>query len=177
MTIRRKHIRTVVTRLLKAYSVETPPVQVGQIALAIGIRVQYEPAEDELSGFLLRDLSRQQAIIGVNDNHPDNRQRFTIAHELGHFLLHEQEKLHIDRRFQINRRDESSSQGKSEEEKEANLFAAELLMPVHFLQQDLATVGALDLESDDTIANLAKKYKVSVQAMTFRLAYLGHIQL
>lgn len=177
MAIRRKHIRTVVDRLLKAHGIEAPPIQVGKLALAMGIRVEYEPAEDDLSGFLLRDLSRQQAIIGVNDNHSDNRQRFTIAHELGHFLLHEQEKLHIDRRFQINRRDESSSQGKSEEEKEANLFAAELLMPVQFLQQDLATVGALDLESDDAITDLAKKYKVSVQAMTFRLAYLGQIQL
>ncbi|MDI9636216.1 ImmA/IrrE family metallo-endopeptidase [Geitlerinema splendidum] len=119
----------------------------------------------------------QKAIIGINDRHPENRQRFTIAHELGHYLLHEQEKLHVDRRFQIQLRDGNSSKGEREEEKEANLFAAELLMPTSFIQQDLAGVEGLDLEDDAAIADLAKKYGVSTQAMTFRLAYLGYIQL
>lgn len=177
MAVRRKHIRSMAGRLLEAHGIESAPVEVGKIALALGIRVQYEPAEDELSGFLLRDLSRQKAIIGVNEHHPLNRQRFTIAHELGHLLLHELELLHVDRRFQINLRDRNSKEGESEEEKEANLFAAELLMPMGFIQQDLAEVDALDLEHDATIAELAKKYEVSVQAMTFRLAYLGYIQL
>lgn len=114
---------------------------------------------------------------GSNDRHSKNRQRFTIAHELGHYLLHEQEKLHVDRRFQIQLRDGNSSKGESEEEKEANLFAAELLMPVSFIRQDLAEVEGLDLEDDATVSGLAEKYGVSTQAMTFRLAYLGYLQL
>lgn len=177
MAVRRKHIRSLTGRLLVTHEIRSAPVEVREIASALGIRVQYEPAEDELSGFLLRDLSRQKTIIGVNDRHPENRQRFTIAHELGHFLLHEREKLHIDRRFQVNLRDGKSSKGESEEEKEANLFAAELLMPVQFIQKDLVAVEALDLENDATIADLAKKYEVSTQAITFRLAYLGYTQL
>ncbi len=177
MTVRRKYIRSLVGRLLENHTIESVPVQVGEIASTLGIRVQYEPTENELSGFLLRDISRQQTIIGVNNFHHLNRQRFTIAHELGHFFLHEQEKLHIDRQFQVNLRDGNSSSGESAEEKEANLFAAELLMPVRFIQQDLAEVDALDLEHDDMLAELAKKYQVSVQTMTFRLAYLGYIQL
>lgn len=177
MAIRRKHIRNLIGQLLEAHGIEVAPVPVEVIALALGIRVQYEPAEDELSGFLLRDLSRQKAIIGVNDRHSNNRQRFTIAHELGHYLLHEQEKLHVDRRFQIQLRDDNSSKGESEEEKEANLFAAELLMPMHFIHKDLEAIEALDLEDDSLIFGLAKKYEVSTQAMTFRLAYLGYVQL
>jgi Zn-dependent peptidase ImmA (M78 family) len=177
MAVRRKHIRSLVGQLLEAHTIESVPVQVAEIASALGIRVQYEPTEDELSGFLLRDLIRQKTIIGVNGCHHPNRQRFTLAHELGHFLLHEQEKLHVDRQFQVNLRDGNSSKGESEEEKEANLFAAELLMPVRFIKQDLAEVDALDLEHDDMLAELAKKYEVSVQAMTFRLAYLGYIPL
>ena len=177
MAVRRKYIRIVAGRLLEAHRIESAPVEVGQIASALDIRVQFEPAEDELSGFLLRDLNRQRAIIGVNDRHPENRKRFTIAHELGHYLLHEQEKLHVDRRFQIQRRDETSSKGESEDEKEANLFAAELLMPVQFIKRDLAEGEALDLEDDTVICRLAEEYKVSMQAMTFRLAYLGYLQL
>ncbi|MFQ4138106.1 ImmA/IrrE family metallo-endopeptidase [Nodosilinea sp. PGN35] len=177
MAIRRKHIRNLVEQLLEDHRIEVAPVPIEEVAPSLGIRVQYEPAEDELSGFLLRDLSRQKAIIGVNDRHSKNRQRFTIAHELGHYLLHEQEKLHVDRRFQIQLRDGNSSKGESEEEKEANLFAAELLMPVSFIRQDLAEVEGLDLEDDATVSGLAEKYSVSTQAMTFRLAYLGYLQL
>jgi Zn-dependent peptidase ImmA (M78 family) len=177
MAIRRKHIRNLVEQLLEAHGIEVAPVPIEEVAPSLGIRVQYEPAEDELSGFLLRDLSRQKAIIGVNDRHSKNRQRFTIAHELGHYLLHEQEKLHVDRRFQIQLRDGNSSKGESEEEKEANLFAAELLMPVNFIRQDLAEVEGLDLEDDATVSALAEKYGVSTQAMTFRLTYLGYLQL
>lgn len=55
--------------------------------------------------------------------------------------------------------------------------AAELLMPVRFIQQDLLEVDTLDLEHDEIIGTLATKYAVSVQAMMFRLAYLGYIQL
>jgi len=50
-------------------------------------------------------------------------------------------------------------------------------MPVHFIQRDLSEADAFDLESDATIGELAEAYKVSSQAMTFRLAYLGYLQL
>ena len=62
------------------------------------------------------------------------------------------------------------------EEKEANLFAAELLMPVRFLDRDIRNIGSLDLIDEDVVAALAEKYGVSTQAMTFRLAYLGYLE-
>lgn len=83
----------------------------------------------------------------------------------------------MDRRFQIQLRDGNSSKGESEEEKEANLFAAELLMPGHFIERDLAEAEAFDLESDAKVSKLAEAYEVSSRAMTFRLAYLGYLQL
>jgi Zn-dependent peptidase ImmA (M78 family) len=133
---------------------------VEQIASILGICVQFEPADDE-PGFLLRDLNRQKATTGVNDRHSEHRKRFTIAHELGHDLLHEQEKPHVDRQSRINWRDGTFKKGESDAEKEASLFAVELLMPVHFIQQDSAEAEAFDLESDATISELAKAYKVS----------------
>ncbi len=177
MTVRRKHIRGLVEQLLQKHSIESAWVDVEGIAEAMDIGVQYEPADDELSGFLLRDLERRKVLIGVNQRHGLNRKRFTIAHELGHFFLHEQEGLHVDRRFRIDLRDSNSSQGESDKEKEANLFAAELLMPVRFLKQDLAELDAIDLENDTAVEDLAKKYKVSTQAMIFRLVNLGYMQL
>jgi Zn-dependent peptidase ImmA (M78 family) len=180
MAVRRKHIRTLVERLLSNQGIQSSPVEVENLARALGVEVRYEPTDDSLSGFLLRDIKHHQAVIGVNSKHPENRQRFTIAHELGHFLLHEGERVHVDRAdygFQVKLRNNNSGKGTDIEEKEANLFAAELLMPASFIEQDLANVETLDLLDDEGLKILADKYKVSTTALTFRLAYLKYIEL
>jgi len=177
MMVRRKQVRAIAERLLAEYDVKQAPVPVEQIAKARGAVVHRTPADDDLSGFLYRKLSGRQAVIGVNAKHHPNRQVFTIAHELGHFLLHEADDVHVDRGFQVKLRSGASSEGTDIEEKEANLFAAELLMPKSFLEKDLAEIDEVDLVDEDQIAALAGKYGVSTQAMTFRLAYLGYVRL
>ena len=49
-------------------------------------------------------------------------------------------------------------------------------MPEKFLRHDLAGRSALDLYDEDYIPELAQKYGVSVQALMFRLQYLGYIE-
>jgi Zn-dependent peptidase ImmA (M78 family) len=174
--VRRKHIRTLVENLLEQHSVRTLPVPVSEIASALGAKIQREHAEDDLSGFLYRDRERKIAIIGVNAKHHPKRQLFTAAHELGHFLLHDFNDVHVDRKFKVWLRSGASSQGIDVEEKEANLFAAELLMPIRFLASDVNEI-TFDLEDEAVLERLAEKYAVSTQAMTFRLAYLGYVQI
>lgn len=58
-------------------------------------------------------------------------------------------------------------------EREANAFAMELLMPEKFLRADIKKLGGIDIESDKRIAKLAKRYRVSEQLMSFRLAQLA----
>jgi Zn-dependent peptidase ImmA (M78 family) len=175
--VRRKHIRALVEKILTEQNIKTAPVKAAKIAKALGVKVQEEKAaEDDLSGFLYRDRKRNRAIIGVNANHHPNRRNFTIAHECGHFLLHDFDDVHVDRHFKVWLRSETSSQGTDLEEKEANLFAAELLMPASFLERDVDEIGTLDLVDEDVLNNLAARYGVSAQAMTFRLAYLGYLQ-
>jgi Zn-dependent peptidase ImmA (M78 family) len=174
--VRRKLIRTLVQRLLDERRVRSAPVDVTSIATALGVEVQETPAEDDLSGFLYRDRQRKSAIIGVNADHHPNRRNFTAAHELGHYLLHDFDDVHVDRDFKVWLRNDASSQGTDVEEKEANLFAAELLMPAHFLAHDVEEIGTIDLLDEEVLQELAAKYGVSTQAMTFRLAYLGYIQ-
>jgi Zn-dependent peptidase ImmA (M78 family) len=174
--VRRKHIRTLVQRLLAEHRVRSAPVEVAEIAKALGVEVQETPAEDDLSGFLYRDRKRNLTIIGVNSDQHPNRRNFTAAHELGHYLLHDFDDVHVDRDFKVWLRNETSSQGTDVEEKEANLFAAELLMPAHFVAKDVEEIGTIDLLDEEVLQELAAKYGVSTQAMTFRLAYLGYIQ-
>ena len=173
--VRRKLVRTRAHWALSLVKVENAPVPVETIARIAGVKVQKVPTDDELSGFLYRDIKHDTSIIGINANHSRNRQNFTLAHELGHFFLHKFEDVHVDRSFRIKLRSQVSSDGTDVEEIEANLFAAELLMPNYMLESDIEEFDGVD--DDESIADLANKYGVSTQAMMFRLAYLGYISI
>jgi Zn-dependent peptidase ImmA (M78 family) len=165
-------MRESIRELLRIARVTDPPVPVEYIARCLGARVTYEPFVGELSGMLYRE--GDQIVIGVNVLHPKTRQRFTIAHEIAHLRLHENEGLHLDRDFRIRHRDELSSQGSDRDEVAANHYAASLLMPKEMIERDLDG-RRIDIEDDDFVRELADRYKVSQQAMTFRLANLGYI--
>lgn len=183
MGVRRVYIRELVERILDEHMVERGYVDVEQLATKYGACIVREPADDDLSGFLLRDHANGTSIIGVNKNHSRNRQHFTVAHEFGHLLLHEGERVHMDRAgygLRFRRRPDEPEEKPSNDEQEANLFAAELLMPKRFIDADMADLTADDILTDDfdtVLRSLAEKYQVSVQALTFRLAYLNYLVL
>ena len=180
-SVRRKYIRSVVQGILKDLHVDSAPVRVDKIIEKFNIEVLYQSGADNLSGFLLRDKNEGRVIIGVNNNHSAARRKFTLAHELGHFLLHEAEEIHVDddkekKNLLINRRDDDAALGIYVKEREANLFAAELLMPEFLIQKELKEQGQnIHLLNDDELSPIAKKLEVSVQALTYRLSNLGYI--
>jgi Zn-dependent peptidase ImmA (M78 family) len=173
MAIRRRKIESLVEELLTAYQIREAPVPVEIIAKAKGARIYYQSLEDDVSGFLFRDAA--QTVIGVNTHHAPVRQNFTMAHELGHLVLHDQEQLHVDRDFRIRLRDDVSSQGTDEAEREANFFAASILMPKRFLEDDLQNEDYVDLFGDSFLPEIARTYGVSTQALVNRLKNLGYI--
>jgi Zn-dependent peptidase ImmA (M78 family) len=158
-------------QVLKECNVRKAPVAVEHIATLVGATLRYEPYAGELSGMLHRKEGGA-AIIGINSVHPRTRQRFTIAHELGHLVLHKEQRLHVDSRFPIALRSELSSLAIDDGEIEANQFAAELLMPIEFLEKDIRRIPD-ELALDEAIKRLAAQYEVSAQAMTIRLSSLG----
>ncbi len=174
MMIRRSKIQALVENLLAENGVKRAPVPLPQIAKSCGLQVVVDSLEGDLSGFLYQKKDR--AIIGVNTRHSSSRQNFTIAHELGHYLLHDQESLHVDHEFRVRLRNDVSSQGTDEAEREANFFAASLLMPKHFIEKDLEHVEYVDLFDDSFLRNMARKYGVSTQALVNRLKNLRYIQ-
>jgi Zn-dependent peptidase ImmA (M78 family) len=113
----------------------------------------------------------KSAVIGVNSTHSRTRQAFTIAHELGHLLLHGDVEVHIDERRLLGRRDQVSSKAVDPREIEANQFAAELLMPEDLIRS--AVVSVVDrhpeITVEDAIVLLARSFRVSELAMTHRL--------
>jgi Zn-dependent peptidase ImmA (M78 family) len=164
-----QRVETIVRKLLRELEIEKPPIPVEAIARSLGAKIRYSPFEGDISGMVFRD--KDQTVIGVNSLHHPNRQRFTIAHEIGHFLLHKGTEIHVDRTFRVNLRNDVSSQAVDPDEIEANRFAAQLLMPEHFLGRDLKG-QEIDIEKEDDLKLLASKYRVSLQALTFRLTNL-----
>jgi len=89
--------------------------------------------------------------------------------------LHSDEHLHIDEKFPIRlQRDGKSSLGTDRTEVEANQFAAELLMPRDLLVRDIRAIPE-NIDVEQAVELLARKYEVSPQAMSLRLTALGFI--
>ncbi len=143
------------------------PVDVMKIAKEYGIRIVTQPLEDTVSGMLV--IKESRPIMGINHAHHPNRQRFTIAHEFGHFLLHgDATPIFVDA---VYFRDSESTEGNNEYEIEANAFAAELLMPEIVIRELFAQHPVADID-DIVIRRLASRFEVSAQALTIRLATL-----
>lgn len=160
-------------RLLDENNIRRAPVPVDAIAKAIGLDVRYSPTSDDVSGALIRN--GKTAIIAVNSAQHENRQRFTIAHEIGHFILHKRAERHFDEDFRVDYRNAVSSTATQRDEISANRFAAALLMPENLLRRDLMRMDADERDADDVIQALAIRYKVSRRAMELRLVNLGFI--
>jgi Zn-dependent peptidase ImmA (M78 family) len=147
------------------------PVDVDAIARQLGVQIVLERLDKSVSGMLYRD--DDHVLIGVNSAHPERRQRFTVAHELGHLVLHKGRPLVVDH-VRLNFRDATSSTATDSEEIQANAFAAELLMPRDrviaaarpALQQATGSDAAV-------VRDLADGFGVSVEAMDYRLTNLG----
>jgi Zn-dependent peptidase ImmA (M78 family) len=139
------------------------PVNVERVAKSFCVQIKKTPNKD-FSGLLFRKDT--VAFMAISNSESPVRQRFTIAHELGHFFLHQDEKTFIEYRKT------SGNEIKSRKEREANQFAASLLMPQIFLERDIKSLpGEFILENE--VSYLAKKYNVSEESMTFRLINLN----
>jgi len=149
------------------------PIPVGDVARRLGLRVSPANLTDDVSGMLVIEEGR--GSIGYNSGHPPVRQRFTIAHELAHFVLHHSaQNVFIDKKQHtaMFRRDHRSSTGNDIIEIEANQFAAALLMPRSLILQEIIDLD-FDLADEDTLRLLALRFGVSTQAMSIRLGTIG----
>lgn len=148
-----------------------PPIDVDFLADKAGVNLVYDDLDDDVSGFLAK--KDELVHLAVNKNHHPNRQRFSIAHELGHYFLHlnSDTNLFIDKT--VYYRNIASSTGKYQQEIEANAFAAALLMPEDLLEIELNKFG--EELTDMDIYRLANRFGVSQQAMELRLQNLGLI--
>lgn len=147
------------------------PVPVDLVARRLGLVVEPVPLGDEISGLLV--VRDGKGTIGVNRSHSLVRQRFTIAHECGHYVLHRDgSELFIDKGYTAVYRDARSSKGGERGEIQANQFAAALLIPRELVLEEIRN-NNFDLGNEAVLEDLAKEFQVSLSAMSFRLSNLG----
>ena len=124
---------------------QAPPVNLGVICRWLGIEVYAQPCRAFGALFLLR---QGRGVLLVNSSLPQGRARFSIAHELGHLLL---------RHNPLGRIGEPRD---PDQERQADRFASELLMPESLLREDCEKLP---------FEVLCRRYRVSRQAMRIRL--------
>lgn len=168
--ISRPAIEREAAQLLKRAGVGGPPVDVEKVAAQLSIRVEQADLDEDCSGILIRS-DEDGAVIGVNWDHHPNRQRFTIAHEIGHFLLHKGGTF-IDKGTYARFRDQQSGSGTVSEEKQANQFAAALLMPAEWVKEAFKA-HPFDPADGSALQDLADAFQVSTQAVMFRISNMG----
>lgn len=159
------------------------PVNVQQVCAWLDVKVHEETLEDQVSGVLM--VKGGEKHILVNKSHHPNRQRFTVAHELGHLTLHDGDgdQLFIDTQIRVYQRvgeptheiyNQPGSMSTPSMEREANAFAAALLMPAPLVQH---AAMEHELWDEADIAALARTFGVSEQAMYIRLQQLKVVEL
>jgi len=146
--------RTVARSVLKRRRITAPPIDVNGLiaAEAPGYRIIYEERwPDNMSGL----TNRTEKTIRINQKHSSLRQRFSLAHELGHICL--------DHDTILPQRIVEETLSK-ELEKEADEFASELLMPINMFKKAFGSTPNLDA--------LAQLFQVSTSAISVRLLKL-----
>lgn len=163
-------------QLLKDYNCLETPINIKSLIKKLGIKLSPYDLGEDVSGVLVIDRGNHK--IGYNSTESLVRQRFTLAHEVGHFILHcndKNEGLFVDHTKYMFRKGSPNSK-EYRLEMQANQFAAALLMPEKLINREVAYLNAeYEFISDhDLIERLAKTFKVSEISMTYRLNNLGY---
>ncbi len=164
----RREAKKLISLYLSDVDMSTDPrnvrIDVYKLAERIGIEVKNSTFSDEIFGLLVK--KDNNPVIGVNFKHHPHRQRFTVAHELGHYILHGTETVHYDVGGEpLYSRSDSIYYA---DEREANRFADELLMPAHLVSRCIEA-------GTSTVETLAEIFDVSEDAMRYRLVNLGYM--
>jgi Zn-dependent peptidase ImmA (M78 family) len=136
------------------------PVRVGEIAKAFGLIVRVSTLDVGISGMIFPDGESYKIVI--NKHEPVYRQRFTLAHELAHYLLH-RELIGAGISDNVLYRSKLSDKV----EAEANRLASDILMPVERVKE--AKLGFSASKLADALSPLAGQFGVSEDAMRIRL--------
>lgn len=150
--------------IVKRYLSEHP-VKLGQLAKELGVSIKISSLGTGISGQISREA--EGYVVRVNRNEARERQRFTIGHELAHFLLHRDIIDSSPNGIQDTVLYRSGAPQNIEYE--ANRLAAELVMPKQLVEKEL-NEKFNGVVTEASIEALANRFEVSKAAMEIRLS-------
>lgn len=157
-------ISKIVKRQLEIHNIGSAPIPL--LDLISTYRIDLRSGDlGEVCGIIVR--KGDSVTIGVNSQLSRVQKRFTIAHEFGHFLLHEGIADHVDREYRMNFSSSEANNSSDVIEIEANFFADNLLMPKEFLDNENSERA---LYSEQHLKIIARKFRVSELAMSRQLS-------
>lgn len=148
--------------LLDRCRVKGPPVRLDEVSRTLRVPLIEWAFPDSLSALIV-EVDEGDYVICVNASHSSNRKRFSTAHELGHAVLRHEAGYYLEF-FDASLGEPPNF--RYVDEREANDFAASLLMDERWLRDDWAN-------GRRNVSELASRYRVSEEAMSFRLMNLG----
>lgn len=138
-----------------------PPIELNRLLIKNDINLKFGNFN---SSDVVGAYDKASKTIFIAESDPYLRQAFTVAHELGHYFLHKDKKTEVFHRSQWL----DPSLIKTDQEREADWFAASLLMPKSLISLYFKQVGDIGM--------VANGFAVSSQAAFYRLKNLGLIK-
>ena len=148
-----------------------PPVNVEAIAESLGLAVYRQILGDNIAAMILRDRLRggqSGFAVFINTNDMKVRQRFSLAHEIAHYVLHRdliENGVTDDTMYR-------SSELSSHYETQANKFAADILMPIRLIKKSYQANQSY--QPNPSLSGLASLFQVSKASMKIRLDGLNY---
>lgn len=172
MKVRYDFIESLSNDLLSRCNQHQLPIDIEGIIANLNIQLFQDVIDNSISGAAIIKGGERKIVINTVLNKSKERRRFTMGHELGHIMLHADNKLNVDQEVlqQMYFRDDHSSQGVDPKEVEANYFSACILMPRSAVFEQLKNYHYID---ESVVADLAKIFAVSPLSMSIRLGKLG----
>lgn len=180
MVTQYQQVKQKADELFETYAL-TVPVRVFELADLLGIgwkscstseitkivsNLNLKEKTTDIARDILAFFDSKNKLLYLHDlNHPITRKRFTMAHEIGHHVLHSDSSDNHFRKV-FWRQDIVSPVDKTEAE--ANYFAAYLLMPDKEIN-NLLPYSQIMIDGDEIVEKFAKIFAVSPEAMRIRL--------
>lgn len=167
----RKYISVLAQRVMDTYDIKPPITDMEAVVRKFGGTIRLKEDFDEVCDGTIQKVGDNGFVIAISPFQSEQRKSFTIAHELGHLFLHmgfgtdinlwKQQNQAVYRRF-----------GTTEQEYQANEFAASLLMPENQYKQVLDRFTQNDCVD---MSKVAEYFKVSISAAINRGKFLGYL--
>lgn len=162
--------RSIAQKVLSDFGIDNPKdISIEDIVHALDIPLRFANLKG-CDGRIIHDGGR--SIIVINDQiQYQTRRDFTIAHELGHYLMHRNKLIqHNDSMSTMTWYDSAIKHQISIQEYEANTFAAEILLPSSTFEKETEKKPF----SPDLIRSIAEKYRASQSSVIYRFVEFGN---